>query len=92
MLTLPILLVISSVAASSHSDNDSEEHKSGYGYVDRAADFGHDNAWIDENHRHNADSHLSQGTEEHSSREKFADSGSKKHSDEAVNRGKGESI
>jgi hypothetical protein len=89
---LHLLLLISSAIASNHFEENSEEHKSGYGYVDQEADFGHDHDWLDEEHKHNADSKLSQGAEHHANREKFADSGIKKHSDEAVNRGKGESF
>lgn len=88
-----LFLFISSVFASDHhfdeKNDGSEEHKSGYGYVDQVADFSHDNEWVDSKHKHNSNADLFKNEEHHQNKNKFDNSGSKKHLDEATNKGKG---
>lgn len=90
---MTLFTIVSLVIASEHEhnskDNDYEEHKSGYGYADELADFSHDNEWLDSSHKHKSDENLFKENQHHQNSNKFADSGSAKHLDEAKERGRG---
>lgn len=89
LFSILLCITITIASKSHHSNEESEEHKSGYGVLDQSSDFGHDKESLDSESRHKADANLFEHSKNHESGNRAADSGLKKHIDEASNRGRG---